>query len=90
MYTPYTVYNTRNVILRILCEVRAKAEKYFRIARVLCQVREEAEETVEHRTYNIHPDGSSPMNICSKYKETNQQRWRGVAREYCVLDVRYV
>jgi len=51
MYTPYTVYNTRSVILRILCEVRAKAEKYIKIACVLCQVRDEAEEAVEHRTY---------------------------------------
>jgi len=85
MYTSYTVYNTRSVILMILCEVRAKAEKC-----VLCQVRDEAEETVEHRTYNIHPDGSSPTNICSKYKEINQQRGRGVAREYCVLDVRCI
>jgi hypothetical protein len=90
MYTPYTVYNTRSVILRILCEVRAKAEQYFRIACVLCQVGDEAEETAEHRTYNIHPDGSSPTTTCSKYKEINQQRGRGVAREYCVLYVRYV
>jgi hypothetical protein len=90
MYTPCTVYNTWSVILRIRCEVRAKAEKYFRIACVLCQVWYEAEETVEHRIYNTHPDGSSPVNICSKYKEINQKRGCGVAREYCVLDVRYV
>jgi hypothetical protein len=89
MYTPYNVYNSRSVILRILCEVRVKTEKYLRVACVLCQAREETEETVEHRTYSIHPDGSSPVNICSKYKEIHQQRGRGIAREYWVLDDRY-
>jgi hypothetical protein len=51
MYTPYTVYNTRSGILRILCEARAKAEKYIKIACILSQVRDEAAEAVEHRTY---------------------------------------
>jgi hypothetical protein len=74
MCTPYTVYNTRSVTLRILCEVRAKAEKYFRIACVLCQVRDVAEETVEHSTYNIQPNGNSPVNIDPWFAQNIQKR----------------
>jgi hypothetical protein len=50
------------------------------------EMRQKKQLSLEH----IHPDGTSPVNICSKYKEINQQSGRGVAREYCVLDLRYV